>query len=177
MVTRKEVLLALMGLLPSIGLITGGVLLPRGVKRKSILLILLAILNLFLGAISLFGLVNTFQNSDEVEKRSFQMFSQQRMDGLVQNIEYYKLINDHYPDSLSQLYFSEPRVNEIDPIMVNIGVEPPEYNYILNDDNTYYLFSSGYDGVPFTSDDVLPSIEVTTKIGYRKSEVHQDTLN
>lgn len=89
---------------------------------------------------------------------------------LVQAIEFYKVQNGHYPDSLETLAKSLPRntmVFVFDPSEPGFGRQPRYFYYELVDDSHYYLLGVGADGKPFTSDDVLPKIKAgpDSKIG------------
>ncbi|MDB5976806.1 MAG: hypothetical protein JWR07_3566 [Nevskia sp.] len=89
---------------------------------------------------------------------------------LVQAIEFYKVQNGHYPDSLETLAKSLPRNTMtfvFDPSEVGFGRQPRYFYYELADDSHYYLLGVGPDGKPFTSDDVLPKIKTgpDSKIG------------
>jgi Type II secretion system (T2SS), protein G len=84
---------------------------------------------------------------------------------LVKNIEYYKIINGRYPDSLFELQASlgKQTFNSIyDPTqMHSLNFDPKNgtFYYQLTDDKShYYLLGVGADQKPFTSDDLLPDL-------------------
>jgi len=82
---------------------------------------------------------------------------------LVQAIEFYKVQNGQYPESLEELRKSLPENSMVfifDPTDAQIGGEPRYYHYELQDESHYYLLGVGPDEKPYTSDDVLPNIEV-----------------
>ncbi len=82
---------------------------------------------------------------------------------LVQAVEVYKLQNGRYPDSLETLRKSLPKgsfVSVFDPTDVRLGGASRYFYYEVVDADHYYLLSVGPDGKPFTSDDIVPSVEV-----------------
>lgn len=92
-----------------------------------------------------------------------------QLNTLVKHIEFYKLHNGRYPDSLSQAVQEGDFVFIHDPIQSGMGRSKAEpLNYHKKDD-TYYLFSSGYDKVPNTEDDIYPDMNKfdTLKFGLR----------
>ena len=89
---------------------------------------------------------------------------------VVQAIEFYKTQNGNYPDSLKILKESLPENSMVfvnDPSDVQMGGEPRYFYYEVVDEYHYYLLGVGADGQPFTSDDILPKIELSSdsKVG------------
>jgi hypothetical protein len=85
------------------------------------------------------------------------------LDRLVPAIEFYKVRYGHYPETLEELADSLPKETDIfiiDPMTVRAGRTPANFFYRRVDPDHYYLRSVGPDGIPFTTDDILPSIEV-----------------
>jgi hypothetical protein len=85
---------------------------------------------------------------------------------LVQDIEFYKIQNDKYPESLEILMKSLPansKVMVFDPIDVRMLRKPRYYYYELVDKDHYYLLGLGFDGKPFTKDDILPKVKIDSK--------------
>lgn len=92
----------------------------------------------------------------------------------IKTIEYYKLQNGEYPSTLQDVleegdgqdlqYFIDPTAM----VKMKVGETPLFYYELLPEKDKYYLFSSGYDGVPFSEDDILPDItqEELEKTGY-----------
>jgi len=92
-----------------------------------------------------------------------QYFVTPTITSLVQAIEFYKVQNGQYPESLEELRKSLPENSMVfifDPTDAQIGGEPRYYHYELQDESHYYLLGVGPDEKPYTSDDVLPNIEV-----------------
>ncbi len=84
---------------------------------------------------------------------------------LVQAIEFYKLQNGHYPDTLQTLQKSLPKDSLIfvfDPTDVKFGGQPRYFYYELVDAGHYYLRGVGPDGIAFTADDIVPKIAAAT---------------
>jgi hypothetical protein len=105
--------------------------------------------------------------------------SKNTITSLVQAIEFYKTQNDHYPESLETLRKSLPENSMVfvhDPTHVQMGGEPRYYHYELKDQDHYYLLGVGSDEQPYTSDDVLPNIEINqnSSVGLL---IHQGSKN
>jgi len=102
-------------------------------------------------------------------KKGFADISQMQLNSLTKNIEFYKLQHGQYPDSLQQLLDDDKLAPITDAIQLNQRRENSNYNYQRIGDQ-YLLFSSGQDGIPNTSDDLLPQVAVrdSTKIGLIK---------
>ncbi|HVM80742.1 MAG TPA: hypothetical protein VMU06_17115 [Stellaceae bacterium] len=84
------------------------------------------------------------------------------LDRLVPAIEFYKVQYGNYPATLGELQRSLPRDSDlliIDPMTVRLGSMPAPFFYRRVDADHYYLRSVGPDGIPFTADDIVPSIE------------------
>jgi hypothetical protein len=81
---------------------------------------------------------------------------------VVRAIEFYKIQNGKYPESLDVLRTSLPEnsfVFVFDPTDVNLKSQPRPFHYELVDAEHYYLLGVGSDGQPFTADDLVPRIE------------------
>jgi hypothetical protein len=100
---------------------------------------------------------------------SFSMVSEMQLETLVKDIEYYKVKNGQYPDSLPQLRKSDKTVSIHDPLQTEWSGPNARYNYKKIGEK-YTVFSSGPDGIPGTKDDIYPNIEVSdsSKIGFIK---------
>lgn len=96
--------------------------------------------------------------------------SEATITSLVQAIEFYKVQNGKYPESLEALKKSLPENSMVfvfDLTVEKMGGQPRYYHYELIDSEHYYLLGVGPDGQPFTADDVLPKIEISpqSKVG------------
>lgn len=84
------------------------------------------------------------------------------LNGNVKNIEYYKLQNGHYPAHLADLTSKNPMdfSSTQDPTAIERGGSVSDNFYYELDPggSFYYLRSVGPDGIPFTADDILPTL-------------------
>lgn len=89
---------------------------------------------------------------------------------LVSEIELYNTQNGKYPETLEAFHKSLPDTGNtvfvFDPTRVAMGKQR-YFHYELVDKSHYYLLGVGADEKPYTSDDVLPDIELkkNSKIG------------
>jgi len=81
-----------------------------------------------------------------------------QLNSLVKEIEFYKIQNGAYPDSLQQLDIKNSFTNTSDALLN--GKKNNLFNY-HKIGKKYTLFSSGIDQTPNTSDDIYPSIDTT----------------
>ncbi len=82
---------------------------------------------------------------------------------LVPQIEFYKVQNGKYPDSLKTLQTSLPKesfVSVFDPSDISVNGQPRSFYYEPVGIDHYYLRGLGKDGKPFTKDDIVPQITV-----------------
>lgn len=96
--------------------------------------------------------------------------AQSNLTQLVQSIEFYKVQNGRYPEDLDALKESLPENSFVfiyDATQAGFGGEPQLYYYDPFNEEEYYLLGVGLDGVPFTSDDILPAIDNSAGIGLR----------
>jgi hypothetical protein len=112
---------------------------------------------LLYGALFYFGFVQRGGVYDGLRAK----LAQTTLDSLVQSVEFYRIQNGGYPDSLDQLRASLPKdspILVIDPSDIRLGGAPRPFFYERVDADHYYLRGLGEDGKPFTADDVLPQI-------------------
>jgi len=100
---------------------------------------------------------------------------------LVQAVEFYKVQHGSYPESLKALQESLPKDSMVfvnDPTDVKLGGKPRYFYYERVGTDHYYLRSVGPDGLPFTSDDILPQVQLTpgSKLGLLIERVEQPDL-
>ncbi len=99
----------------------------------------------------------------------------------VPSIEMYKLTNGRYPDSLKELEDSVPKgiyVGLHEPSVPLPGQSQKSGQYFFYErvgQDHYYLRSVGPDGLPFTTDDIVPQIAVgpKSKVGLLVQRVKQ----
>lgn len=165
---KPPYLLGLLCFIPLVGALVGIVLLLLGIlKYKDKLLSGIGIFGILFTILIYGGLFYWSQNSN-TGKKQWATLSQMQMDGLVKDIEFYKIQNNRYPDSLQALSTDSNFVNIYDPVL---GLT--ETNIIFNYEKAgdhYKLFSSGLDGIKNTADDFYPTIEIkdSSRIGLRR---------
>jgi len=87
--------------------------------------------------------------------------AQTSVNSLVPAVEFYKIQNGKYPESLEALQKSLPKDNFVsvfDPTATGLGAQPTYFFYERVGDDHYYLRGLGADGKPFTTDDIVPKI-------------------
>lgn len=104
----------------------------------------------------------------------FQKVAQTELTALVKDVEFYKLQNGRYPDSLQQLSKDNDEALFIDPTQTR---QKNHFFYYARQGSQYELFSRGRDGLPHTKDDILPKIAQKTdgKIGLSTYTIISDT--
>ncbi len=102
-------------------------------------------------------------NSGEFSK-GFEVHAISAMTSLVRHIEYYKLQQGTYPESMDSLR-SNLKEGEMvfsydmsGPMNVN-SLQRDFYFEVINDGANYLLFGIGQDATPFTLDDIYPIID------------------
>jgi hypothetical protein len=75
------------------------------------------------------------------------------LNGLIKNVEYYKIQNGKYPDNLKQLENPDDFIFTHDPTQSELKND--YYNY-KNLGENFLLFSSGSDQIRNTKDDIYP---------------------
>lgn len=103
-------------------------------------------------------------------KKGWEKHAQMQLNSLIKDIEYYKLENNVYPDSLTQLQGGDQLIFINDPTQTIQKKENTYYNY-KNLGDKYLLYSSGTDGIPNSADDIFTQIESTnSKTGWIRAE-------
>lgn len=151
-----------LGIIPLVGGIVGIALILNGVfKYKDRKLVYIGIAGLAFTILLYSSLFFMGFNSD-FEKEGFAKIAQSELNGLMKRVEFYKMKNGVYPDSLSQVNKDENFTSIYDPIQMSKA----KYNY-QKMGNKYYLYSSGVDGIPGTKDDLYPVMNIadTSKFG------------
>jgi hypothetical protein len=112
------------------------------------------------GSLFYFGFVKRGGMYDDLRTQ----LAQSSLDSVVQAVEFYRLQHGEYPESLKVLQESLPKTSMIfvlDPTDVKIGGTPRYFYYERVGAEHYYLRGVGPDGLPFTSDDILPGVKAT----------------
>jgi hypothetical protein len=94
--------------------------------------------------------------------------AQTQINDLVKNIEFYKMQNGSYPDSLQQVVDKNSFTSIADVSQdTKVGETMPLYHY-KKLGNKYLLFSPGLDGKLNTKDDIYPTLSNpdTSKLGF-----------
>ena len=147
----------------AIGLSTGK---PGGKRLAAIGAAGIACTIVLYGSLFYFGFVQRGGIYDHLRDE----LAQTEINSLVQSIEFYKVQNGKYPDSLEALRQSLPKdsfVQVFDPSDMRMSGRSRYFFYQRVGDDHYYLRGVGADGTPFTADDVVPQIPVTqgSKLG------------
>jgi hypothetical protein len=153
----------LVGLIPNFGVIAGFILIIKGFQYNKIKLILIGIADI---SFTVFFWMVLFPL---LTPNGFKEISQIQLNSLVKNIEFYRLQNGQYPDSLQQLIKDDKFAPINDAIQIHKRRNNTFYNYEKLGDK-YLLSSSGEDGIPNTADDLYPifSSKDSSKIGLIK---------
>ncbi|GLX84513.1 hypothetical protein tloyanaT_07650 [Thalassotalea loyana] len=149
-----------MSFIPLIGVLFGIIAILWGFKAKHSKLkyvgtagILFTVI--LYGSIGYFGFVQEDGVYDELRAS----MAKTQLTSAVQAIEFYKVQNGSYPESLEALQKSLPENSMVflnDATQVNAD-EMKLYYYKVIDENSYHIRSYGRDGIINTADDVLPS--------------------
>lgn len=175
---KPPYLLGIFCLIPLIGAFVGLVFIILGTTRfKDKWFTLIGVFGIAFTIIVYSSLYYASKHSS-VFTSGFKELSQIQLNSLVKNIEYYKLQNGQYPDSLQQLTKDDNSIFIYDAIQSNQQRKNNLYNY-LRVGEKYKLFSSGEDGIPNTKDDFYPQLTAkeSRKIGLIKYECKPDTTN
>ena len=163
-------LVRLICLIPLIGAFAGVVLIILGLAHyKDRVFVIIGAAGILFTVIIYGSLFYVSQNSN-LFKRGFADLTQTQINDLVKTIEFYKMQNGAYPDSLQQLNIKGGSFVSIYDVMsteMKPGTKEKTYQYHKLG-NKYLLFSVGMDGVPNTKDDIYPSLKVadTSKVGF-----------
>lgn len=158
-----------LGLIPLVGGVVGIGLILLGIfKYQDKKLILIGSFAL-LFTIGVYGSLSYYTFYSEAGGKNVVPITQVWLNDLIKDVEFYKLKNGVYPDSLEQL--QNLSNNEVvfvyDPMLFSRpGAKQKKFNY-HKIGNKYTLFSSGLDKMPGTPDDIYPSVALSdsSKIG------------
>ena len=158
---KPPYLLGLICLIPVIGALMGLLLLLYGIfKYKDKWLIIIGLAGMIWTA-GISGAVVYYYKTSFGQKHMLAAASQDGLDSLAKAVEFYKIKNGAYPDSLMQLSEDSSTVMIMDPLRftdANSDFKHVEFMYKKVGDH-YYLFSSGIDGIPNTNDDIYPELD------------------
>ena len=162
---KPPYLLGLLGFIPLVGFFVGiGLTLYGLIKYKDKKLVIIGVFcmlfTVFVYSFMIFGL-----DKFSKVKESWAELSQHQINELVKDVEYYKLQNGKYPESLKQL----SNVNIQDPVK---GLNAREKDVFIykNLGDKYLLFSVGLDWKPNTKDDIYPKVKPNSNIGWIKTQ-------
>lgn len=146
-----------LGLIPLVGGFVGIGLIILGIfKYRDKKLIIIGAAALFFTVAIYSSMFYYFSYSDAGGK-SFEMTSQLFLNGVVKELEFYKLKNGSYPDSLEHLPKNQGIFSIYDPLLSRRpGTKETKFNYRRTGD-TFILFSSGLDRITNTKDDIYPT--------------------
>lgn len=149
-----------MSFIPLIGVLFGIIAIVWGFKVKHSKLkyvgsagILFTVI--LYGSLGYFGFVQEDGVYDELRAT----MAKTQLTSAVQAIEFYKVQNGSYPESLEVLQKSLPENSMVflnDSTQVNMG-EVKLYYYEVINENSYHIRSYGRDGLINTADDILPN--------------------
>lgn len=164
---KPPYLMGLLCLIPFVGAIIGIVLVLYGIfKYKDKWLVIIGTAGLVL-TIGVYAYLSNQMKFGEDSGQGFSQISHWQLNTLMKDIEFYKLQNGVYPDSLQQIHKTDGMTGIDDPMLMRKGVKKnTKYTYGKVGDK-YYLFSVGMDGIANTPDDIYPTITITdsTKFG------------
>ena len=163
---RPSYLIGLACFIPLIGAFIGVWLLISGIfNYKNKWFIIMGIGGIAF-TVTIYSSLYFYVNS-ESNRKTFAPLFQGQLNTLMKEVEFYKLQHGVYPDSLGQLKFDDKSISIGDQLQsMNDKVKNKNYNY-KKIGNKYYLFSSGVDGIPNTTDDIYPKMSPadTSKFG------------
>ena len=164
--SKPPYLLGLLCIIPMFGAFVGlGLLFYGLLKYKDKRLSIIGALGI-LWTIIIYSTLFYFSTHSSFFNKGFGDISKMQLNSLVKDIEFYKLANGQYPDSLEQLLIDDKLAPINDPIQGLKTKGSTLFNYEKIGEK-YTVFSSGQDGIPNTEDDFFPNIKVkdSSKIG------------
>lgn len=153
---KPSYLTGLICLIPIVGLIVGIIYIVNGISRyKDKWFVIMGAGGVLVTVCFWYFIFysNTFGFKNMIAESS-----QRQLNSLMKAVEFYKLKNGVYPDSLVQVTYDNSDIWIYDPLTPGEHVNKSnEYNYQKVGDH-YYLYSSGVDGIPNTKDDIYPQV-------------------
>lgn len=151
--------LGLLGIIPNVGLISGGILAIMGFIRKDLKLGLIGAAGVLFTPLFWLLFTHFTSNSDAVIQDKIQ-FTKDRLNAVVKDIELYKVINGQYPDRLAdvrnqnKLLSDHELFTDFQPFK---KISPATFYYVKNESG-FILKSFGPDRVIDTEDDIYPDL-------------------
>jgi Type II secretion system (T2SS), protein G len=163
-------LIGILCFIPLIGFFAGLVLLILGLAHyKDRVFVVMGVIGM-LFTIAIYSSLFYFTFNSGIVADGFASIAQSEVNDLVKNIEFYKLQNGAYPDSLQQLDTKDSFTNIYDPLPAfEAGKKAVPFQYERKGPK-YLLFSVGKDGKPNTADDIYPTLTNadTSKLGFMR---------
>lgn len=160
-------LVAILCLIPVIGFFAGIVVFILGIIHyKDKVFVIMGAIGMLI-TIAMYGSIIYFAQTSSTVNDGFSDITQTQLNDLVKSIEFYKLQNGLYPDSLQQIETKNSFISIDDPLQTFKEKKIVRYQY-QRMGNKYLLFSVGKDGKSNTSDDIYPTITGadTSKLGF-----------
>lgn len=161
--SKPPYLLGLLGFIPLIGFFVGIGLTLYGVKKYKDRKLTIIGIACMLFTVLTYSALFLFGNYSGLGKKAIEQNALVQLNSLIKDIEYYKIQNGKYPDSLKQLEGQNEIVFIVDPTQSELGYQ--YYNY-KNLGEKYILFSSGIDQTKNTPDDLYPKIKNLKNVGW-----------
>jgi len=158
--------LAGISFIPCLGVPFGIVAIIWGIIKKAWVVVLLGSLGIaftvvLYGALFYLGMYQRGGPYDQLRAK----MAVSMLNSTVKEIEFYKVQHGSYPKSLADLDAQEKNgfVSSTDPTAIERkGPMDARFYYELDPSGKfYYVRSVGPDGIPFTADDILPSLSPT----------------
>lgn len=168
-------LVGILCLVPLLGAFAGIVLIILGLTHyKDRVFIVMGAIGVAI-TVSIYGSLIFFTMNSGAVKNGFAELTQTEVNDLVKTIEFFKVQNGQYPDSLQQLDIKGGSFVSIYDTMNDLkpGSKAAPYQYHKLG-KKYLLFSVGVDGKPNTKDDIYPNLMVadTSKVGFISKPVY-----
>jgi hypothetical protein len=160
-------LVAILCLIPVVGFFAGLVVFILGIVHyKDKVYIIMGAIGMLI-TIAIYGSMIYFVQTSNVVNDGFAEIAQTQLNDLVKSVEFYKLQNGAYPDSLQQIETKDSFISIDDPLQTFKNKKTVTYHYQLKG-KKYLLFSVGKDGKPNTADDIYPTLTSadTSKLGF-----------
>lgn len=166
---KPPYLMGLLGFIPLVGFFVGVVLIILGITQYKDKKLTLIGLGGILFTVIVYSSIYYIGVVSDLGKDSWGQVSQIHLNRLIKNVEYYKIENGKYPDSLQQLE-SENEVVFIQDLTQGVNEKQQKYFNYENLGDKFLLFSSGNDRKPNTNDDIYPKLKKNTKTGWVKNK-------